>query len=70
MYPYLSQKVDFQVRSFTFGHISRVVGHDGDIIVSVPWTSLPTMVENLSTMKFVLPSYTEQYDNWGSPTEK
>ena len=70
VYPYLSQKINFQPRSFTFGHISRVVGEDGDIIVSVPWTALPTMVENLNAMNFVLPSYTTEFDNWGTPTDK
>jgi len=70
VYPYISQKINYLVRSFMFGHVAENVGNDGDIIVSVPWTSLPTMVENLNKMKFVLPSYTDEVDNWGNPREK
>jgi uncharacterized protein (DUF169 family) len=57
VYPYLSGKINFSVTGLTFGHIAREVGTEGNVTVSVPWDALPTMVENLKEMPFVLPAY-------------
>ena len=64
VYPYLSGKINFGVSGLTFGHIAREVGTEGDVNVSIPWDCLPTMIENLKDMKWVLPSYTEGRDNY------
>ena len=48
----------------TFGHIAREVGTEGNVWVSVPWDALPTMVENLQEMPFVLPAYEDGRDNY------
>ena len=48
----------------TFGHIAREVGTEGNVTVSVPWDALPTMVENLKEMPFVLPAYEDGRDNY------
>jgi uncharacterized protein (DUF169 family) len=64
VYPYLSGKINFSVTGLTFGHIAREVGTEGAVNVSVPWDCLPTMLENLEEMTWVLPSYTEGRDNY------
>jgi uncharacterized protein (DUF169 family) len=64
VYPYLSGKINFGVSGLTFGHIAREVGTEGWVNISIPWDCLPTMVENLKDMKWVLPSYTEGRDNY------
>lgn len=64
VYPYLTGKINFSVTGLTFGHIAREVGTEGDVTVSVPWDCLPTMVENLQQMKWVLPAYEDGRDNY------
>lgn len=64
VYPYLSGKINFSVAGLTFGHIAREVGKEGSVIVSIPYDALPTMIENLKTMTWVLPSFTEGRDNY------
>ncbi len=57
--PYLTGKINFSVYGLTYGHIVRRVGKEGDLVVSIPWTCLPTVVENLNKMKWLLPAYEE-----------
>jgi len=64
VYPYLSGKINFSVMGLTFGHIAREVGREGTVVVSVPWDCLPTMVENLNEMAWVLPAYTDGRDGY------
>ncbi len=64
VYPYVTGKINFTVTGLTFGHIAREVGTEGHVVVSVPWDALPTMVENLEVMPFVLPSYEDGRDNY------
>ena len=64
VYPYIRGKINFSVTGLTFGHIAREVGTEGNVIVSVPWDALPTMVENLKEMPFVLPAYEDGRDNY------
>jgi uncharacterized protein (DUF169 family) len=64
VYPYLTGKINFSISGLTFGHIAREVGKEGNMVVAIPYDVLPTMVENLHSMKFVLPSYTEGRDNY------
>jgi uncharacterized protein (DUF169 family) len=59
IYPYLTVKINFGVTGLTFGHIAREVGTEGQVVVSIPWDCLPTMIDNLKEMKWVLPSYAE-----------
>jgi uncharacterized protein (DUF169 family) len=59
VYPYLSGKINFSVTGLTFGHIAREVGQEGTVVVSIPWDCLPTMIENLNDMAWVLPAYTD-----------
>jgi hypothetical protein len=37
-------------------------GIEGNVIVSVPWDALPTMVEDLREMPFVPPAYEDGTD--------
>jgi uncharacterized protein (DUF169 family) len=69
VYPYLSQKVNFLVRKLAFGQIAENLGKDDDIMVSVPWNWLATIVENLGRMQLVPPAYTDECDGWGLPIE-
>jgi len=64
VYPFLTGKINFSVTGLTFGHIAREVGTEGNVTVSVPWDCLPTMIENLTEMKWVLPSYEDGRDNY------
>jgi uncharacterized protein (DUF169 family) len=64
VYPYLSGKINFSVAGLTFGHIAREIGKEGTVGVSIPWDCLPTMIENLNEMKWVLPAYTDGKDNY------
>ena len=64
VYPYLSGKINYSVTGLTFGHIAREVGTEGNVVVSVPWDALPTMVENLSEMPWVLPAYLDGRDGY------
>ena len=40
------------------------MGTEGNVTVSVPWDALPTMVENLKEMPFVLPAYEDGRDEY------
>jgi uncharacterized protein (DUF169 family) len=64
VYPYVTGKINFSVAGLTFGHIARQVGKEGSVVVSIPHDALPTMIENLKDMKWVLPSYTEGRDKY------
>ena len=64
VYPYLTGKINFSVAGLTFGHIAREVGKEGNVVVSIPFDCMPTMMENLKTMKWVLPAFTEGRDNY------
>jgi uncharacterized protein (DUF169 family) len=57
VYPYMIGKINFWVAGLTFGHITRGVGKEGSVIVSLPWDCLPTLIENLGEMPWVPPSY-------------
>jgi uncharacterized protein (DUF169 family) len=70
VYPYLSGKINFSVAGLTFGHIAREVGTEGNVTVSVPWDCLPTMVENLTEMKWVLPAYEDGRENYTKRFER
>jgi hypothetical protein len=59
VYPYITGKINFTVTGLTHGQIAREVGTEGDLNVSVPWDCLPTMLENLERMEWVLPAYVE-----------
>ncbi len=64
VYPYLSGNINFSVTGITFGHIAREVGTEGEVVVSLPWDVLLTVVDNLDTMNYVLPSYEDGRDNY------
>jgi uncharacterized protein (DUF169 family) len=59
IYPYISGRVNYYVTGLIGGQIAHGVGTEGNVVVSVPWDCLPTMLENLSKMKWVPASYAE-----------
>lgn len=56
-YPYISGKVNYSITGMCFGGISREVHPEGQVMISIPYNWLPTIVENLKEMKWILPSY-------------
>jgi len=43
---------------------AREVGEEGMVVVSIPWDALPTMIENLGEMPWVLPAYLDGKDGY------
>ena len=58
IYPYISGELNFTITGITFGMRARRLFPEGLILLSIPWDLLPSMVENLQDMKWVLHSYT------------
>jgi uncharacterized protein (DUF169 family) len=59
IYPYISGKINYYVTGLIGGQIAHGVGTEGNVVVSVPWDCLPTMLENLGKMKWVPAPYEE-----------
>jgi uncharacterized protein (DUF169 family) len=62
IYPYLSGKINYYVTGLIGGQIAHHVGTEGNVVVSIPWDCLPTMVENLAKMNWVPAPYAEGRD--------
>ncbi len=62
IYPYISGELNFLVTNLFHGMKARQVLPDGIILISIPYDLLPSMVENLQDMEWVLPAYTEGRD--------
>lgn len=58
LYPFTSGELNFTVTGFGFGMKSRRLFPEGQILMSIPWDLLPSMVENLQDMNWVPHSYT------------
>ena len=59
IYPYISGRINYYVTGLIGGQIAHGVGTEGNVVVSVPWDCLPTMLENLGKMKWVPAPYEE-----------
>ncbi len=62
IYPYVSGELNFTVTGLGSGMKARQVLPEGLILLSIPWDLLPSMIENLQDMEWVLPDYTEGRD--------
>jgi len=59
VYPHQSGKVNHTVTGMSFGMKAHEVFPEGWILISIPWDRIPTIIQNLKEMKWVLPSYTD-----------
>jgi len=59
VYPYQSGKVNHTVTGMSFGMKAHEVFPEGWILISIPYNWIPTIIQNLKEMKWVLPSYTD-----------
>ena len=57
VYPYLSGELNFTVTGLGVGMKGRQVLPEGLMLISIPWNLLPTMIENLQDMDWILPEY-------------
>ena len=67
VYPYLSGKVNYFITGMGFGAIGREAFPPGWVLISIPYTWLPMMVQNLKEMKWELTAYTlgkEKFVQW------
>jgi uncharacterized protein (DUF169 family) len=58
IYPYVSGELNFTITGFGHGMKARQLLPEGLILISIPYDLLPTMIENLQDMEWVLHSYT------------
>ena len=56
-YPFQSGKVNYVPTGMTFGMKARKVYPEGLIMISIPYNWIPTIVENLKQMDWVLPAF-------------
>ncbi len=57
-YPYISGKLNYIITGMAFGMKGRRVFPDGWILISIPYNWIPTIIQSLKEMKWVLPAYT------------
>jgi uncharacterized protein (DUF169 family) len=62
VYPYLSGELNFTVTGLGVGMKGRQVLPEGLMLISIPWDLLPTMIEGLQDMDWVLPEYKRTRD--------
>lgn len=58
IYPYVSGELNYTVTGLGTGMKARQVLPEGLMLISIPYDLLPTMIENLQDMEWVLPLYT------------
>lgn len=66
-YPYISGKINYYITGMGFGTIGKEVFEPGWVLISIPYTWLPTIVQNLKEMKWELTAYTlgkEKFSLW------
>jgi uncharacterized protein (DUF169 family) len=56
LYPVLSGELNFTITGISLGMRALKVFPEGLVIISIPWTKLPMVTENLERMSWVLPS--------------
>lgn len=59
-YPYLTGKINYITTGLSFGMKQRKVFPAGRHLISIPYNWLPTIVQNLHKISWVLPAYTER----------
>ena len=58
-YPYVTGKVNYSITGLSFGMKAKEIMPAGWILISIPYHWIPTIVQNLKEMEWVLPSYTD-----------
>ena len=56
---YVTGKVNYSITGLSFGMKAKEIMPAGWILISIPYHWIPTIVQNLKEMEWVLPSYTE-----------
>ena len=56
-YPYRTGKVNYVVTGLAFGGRGRQVFPEGRLLITIPWTWLPKITDNLERMEWDLPAY-------------
>jgi uncharacterized protein (DUF169 family) len=73
VYPYLSGKVNYIITGLSYGMKGRHVFPEGWLLISIPYQWIPTITQNLKEMKWVLPGYTmerEEFIAWDAKITK
>jgi uncharacterized protein (DUF169 family) len=55
IYPYLSGELNYSVTGLGFGMKARAILPEGLMLISIPYDSLPMLIENLQDMEWVPP---------------
>jgi uncharacterized protein (DUF169 family) len=64
IYPYLTGEMNFVPTGLGFGTIVRKVFPEGFHLISIPFDLLPTLLNNLEDMRWVLRPYEEDGKEW------
>lgn len=64
IYPYLTGELNYVVTGLSFGMRAKKVLKPGLQLISIPYVLLPTMLDNLKTMPWVLPSFQPDGDEF------
>jgi uncharacterized protein (DUF169 family) len=70
VYPYQSGKVNFTMTGLDFGMIGHHVFSPGYLLISVPFQWIPTITDNLNEMKWVLPAYEDNREEFIAREQK
>ena len=62
IYPYVSGELNYLVTNLVHGMKGRQVLPDGVFLISIPYDLLPSTIENLHHIEWVLPEYTQDRD--------
>jgi len=57
IYPFKKKKINFLIPELAHGMKSRRLFPEGSILIFIPYNWIPTVIKNLNTMKWELPSY-------------
>jgi uncharacterized protein (DUF169 family) len=58
-YPYITGNLNYTVTGLSFGMKAKEVMPPGWMLISIPYQKIPTIVQNLKEMEWILPSYTD-----------
>jgi len=64
IYPYITGEINYTITGLCFGMKARQVYPEGLVIISIPFDLIPSVINNLGRIKWVLSSYTEGRDNY------
>lgn len=62
VYPHVTGEVNYFVTNMVHGMRGRHVLPDGVVVIAIPWDLIPTIVENLHHIEWVLPEFTRDRD--------